>query len=231
MIYRTILLVSLLPCLNADNFFSVSAEDFLKKNELKQDFTVKQTDYLLIDAAIFHLINQKRELLGLKPLQHNVNLYQTSRKMQSVFEFRPFIQREKINARIRKELQKNSKSLGFNGQLFTAFALQTDGLKWEEKALFHYDENAASTTGFHLYQGKSNAKEKVEILPVSYLTSAQMILAAFSPEEQKVIFSDIYDACGIHLMWYYKTLNRRKIPQVKTLIILGGYATKGVKSN
>lgn len=229
MIRNTFLLLFLMSFQSAVDFFKLPTEEFLSKEIVHQSFDLNQTDYELMDATVFHLLNQKRTALGLPLLKHHTSLYQAGRKIQSEFEFRPFVQEDKTNARIRKSIEKDRWSLGFEGQLSTAFALQIDGLNWNSEQLFHYDEASPSHTGFHLFEGKSSSKEKIELPTYTYLECAKSIVNALSKEAQEAILSNIYEDCGIHVMWYYKTLNRRKIPQVKAVIILGGYATKGIK--
>lgn len=48
-----------------------------------------------------------------------------------------------------------------------------------------------------------------------------------SPNKKK-LYSKSYKWVGIQTMWYYKSINRKKIPQIKVVFILGGFQTAGM---
>ena len=88
-------------------------------------------------------------------------------------------------------------------------------------------------TEFHLFYGekpkkRDKDKSRLEIPHHSYLSFAKQLLSNLESDNKKNLYSKSYKWGGLHLQWYYKSINKNKIPQIKMIFILGGYQTAGM---
>jgi len=60
------------------------------------------------------------------------------------------------------------------------------------------------------------------------LSFAKQLLSNLESDNKKNLYSKSYKWGGLHLQWYYKSINKNKIPQIKMIFILGGYQTAGM---
>ena len=86
---------------------------------------------------------------------------------------------------------------------------------------------------FKLFYGKrpnKNTKNQTrkEIQPLSYFHFAKNILKKLESENKKQLYAKSYKWGGLHLQWYYKSFNKRKIPEIKMIFLLGGHQTAGM---
>lgn len=196
------------------------------------DLSVKDYNEHLLNTVVFDLINTQRVEKGLDSLVFEEALSTASRKFQSKFEFRRFTTPEKVEKKIDRTLHAETKKLGFKGGLVLPIAAQSNGIAYDEGQLYFFNKKDTETE-FHLFYGVKPKKKDVnqdrdEIPHHSYTSFAKDMLENLSASHKKKIFSKSYKWGGLHLQWYYKSMNKNRIPQMKMILVLGGYQTAGM---
>ncbi|MFT6747794.1 MAG: hypothetical protein ACJAZ2_002151 [Glaciecola sp.] len=195
--------------------------------------TFENTDHELLNSTVFQLINEERIKRKLDTLQFNSSLYQLARKKQSNLEFRTFKNAIKIQTKINKKLEIKAKNIGYKGVLVTSVASQHNALDYEKgKVFFHVKNDKTNKLGLY-YGTKKDLKNPTifvnKIPNYTYLQFATSLLKNLSSKQKKMLYSKSYTDIGLQLNWYYKSLHKRKIPQIKFVAILGGYVTAGMR--
>jgi hypothetical protein len=188
------------------------SSDYTKaKNE---KLSILSLDSEFLNQTVFRLINEKRRKKGVDTLEYSAELNNVCRKYQDELEFRRFKNTPSIERKINKQLSSRTKKSGFKEQDF--FIMKTE-----------------TKSEFKLFYGKrpsKNAKNKTrkEVQPLNYFHFAKNILRKLESENKKQLYAKSYNWGGLHLQWYYKSLNKRKIPEIKMIFLLGGHQTAGM---
>lgn len=197
-----------------------------------QSLSFKTYDAQLMNLTLAAYINEMREQKKLDSLQHSSPLQVSARYFQDLLEFKNFQNDEKHNAKINAKLLEQTKKNGFKGELVYSISGQSSALKYDGKSDFFYDK-LDEQTEFKLFYGtpalKKQGAELKAIEVLDYQQFAQQIFRELSSDQQKILLSKTYQFQGIHLQWNYKTLEKKMIPQIKYLIILGGFQTAGIR--
>ena len=210
-------------------FIGIGTTQVENTNQL---LSVRGFDEQVMSDLIFKLINEKRIKKGLEVLKHEAALSSVAKEFQSKLEFRRFKDPEKIERKIERRLAHRTRRLGFKGGLVLPIAGQGNAINYKKGEVFFYDKKETETE-FHLFYGnkpkkKDKDKIRVEIPHHSYLSFAQNFLKELESKNKKKLYSKSYKWGGLHLQWYYKSINKKKIPQMKMIFILGGYQTSGM---
>ena len=200
-----------------------------------QLLSVRSFDEKVMNDLIFQLVNEKRLKKGLEVLKHEPALSSAAKEYQSKFEFRRFKYPEKIERKIERKLYLKTRRLGFKGGLVLPIVGQGNAIDYKKGTDFFYDKKETDTE-FHLFYGdkprkKDKDKFRVSIPHHSYLSFAKNFLKELESKNKKKLYSKSYKWGGLHLQWYYKSINKKKIPQLKMIFILGGYQTSGMWDN
>lgn len=206
------------------NVFSSNSEEKL---------TLRTLNHYKLNHVLFGLINEKRTKKGLDTLEYKSSLCEVAIKYQDEFEFRRFKNTPSIERKINKSLYEKTKKAGFDGGLVLPVVGEFNALAYDGKQEFFLDKNNKSSE-FKLFYGKKPRKSEVnpvreEIEALDYFTFAKQVLKNLNSENKKQLYSKVYKWGGLHLQWHYKSLNKRKIPQIKMVFLLGGYATAGMR--
>ena len=199
------------------------------KNE---KLSILSLDSEFLNQTVFRLINEKRRKKGVDTLEYSAELNNVCRKYQDELEFRRFKNTPSIERKINKQLSSRTKKSGFKGSLVLPIAAQEKALDYDKKQDF-FIMKTDTKSEFKLFYGKrpgKNAKNKTrkEIQPLSYFHFAKNILRKLESENKKQLYAKSYNWGGLHLQWYYKSLNKRKIPEIKMIFLLGGRQTAGM---
>ena len=197
-----------------------------------QLLSVRSFDEQVMNNLIFRLVNEKRVKKGLEALEHEPALSSVAKQYQSKLEFRRFRYPEKIERKIERKLSFKTRRLGFKGGLVLPIVGQGNAIDYKKGADFFYDKKE-NDTEFHLFYGdkprkKDKDKFRAGIPHHSYLSFAKNFLKGLESKNKKKLYSKSYKWGGLHLQWYYKSINKKKIPQLKMIFILGGYQTSGM---
>lgn len=214
---------------NQDYF---NKEVYLKSAKTKK-LGVKTLNHTLLNETVFKLVNNKRRKKGLDALTYASALNKVSLKFQDKLELRRFANTSSIERKISRTLYNKTKSAGFDGGLVVPVVGEYEALDYDGKSEFFYNRNEKQSE-FKLFYGKKPRKSELnpsrtEIQALDYYSFAKKILKKIESENKKELYSKAYKWGGVHLQWYYKSLNKRKIPQIKMIFILGGYATAGMR--
>ena len=210
---------------------------FIKRNNFKyaktEKLSVKTLNNKLLNETVFQLVNLKRRKKGLDVLTFTSALNKVSLKFQDKLELRRFTNTSSIERKIGRTLYNKTKNAGFDGGLVVPVVGEYEALDYDGKSEFFYDKNEKQSE-FKLFYGKKPRKSepnpfREEIQALDYYSFGKKILKKLESENKKELYSKAYKWGGIHLQWYYKSLNKRKIPQIKMIFILGGYATAGMR--
>lgn len=197
-----------------------------------EKLTVKSLNHKLLNKTVFQLINEKRKKKGLDTLAFTTPLNEVAIKYQDELEFRRFKNTVSIERKINKSLYARTKKAGFDGGLVLPIVGEFNALDYDGKEFFLDKTNKDST--FKLFYGKKPRKSeknpvRTEIEALDYYSFAKKVLKELESENKKQLYSKVYKWGGLHLQWHYKSLNKRKIPQIKMVFLLGGYATAGMR--
>lgn len=202
------------------------------RSDNTERLSVKGFDEKKLNDLVFNLINKKRTKKGLPALEKEQALCTVAQQYQSKFEFRRFRHSEKVERKIERKLAEKTRKLGFKGGLVLPVVGQGNAIDYKKGKEFFYNKKDTDTE-FHLFYGlkprkKDVDKSRVEIPHHSYLSFAKALLLDMESKNKKKLYSKSYKWGGLHLQWYYKSINKNKIPQIKLIFILGGYQTAGM---
>jgi hypothetical protein len=199
-----------------------------------ESLVFESTDHALLNETVFRLINKERTNRKLDTLKFNAALHQLARKNQSVMEFRTFKNVVKIQTKINKKLSSKAKLAGYKGGLTASVVSQHNAINYEKgKVFFHVKNDKDNVLG--LYYGTKKDLKNPAITPprihtYTYEEFAASLLKNLTSKQKKILYSKSYQDLGLQLNWYYKSLHKRKIPQIKLVVILGGYMTAGMRN-
>ena len=205
---------------------------YLKSAKTKK-LSVKTLNHMLLNEIVFQLVNNKRRKKGLEALTYASELNKVSLKFQDKLELRRFTNTSSIERKISRTLYNKTKNAGFDGGLVVPVVGEYEALDYDGRSEFFYNRSEKKSE-FKLFYGKKPRKSELnpsrtEIQALDYYSFAKKILKKLESENKKELYSKVYKWGGLHLQWYYKSLNKRKIPQIKMIFILGGYATAGMR--
>lgn len=198
-----------------------------------EQLTVRRFDANLLNKTIFHLINEKRSKKGVDTLEYTEALNRVCKNYQEDYEFKNFRNSSSIERKIGRKVHEKTKKMGFEGGLILPVAAQSEALDYDGKKDFFLDRRNDESE-FHLFYGKKPRKSEVDpvrtpIAAHTYYVFAQQILDEMDSENRKQLYKKHYKWGGIHTQWYYKSLNKRRMPKIKMIFLLGGYATAGMR--
>lgn len=202
-------------------------------NNQTEKLTVLKLNTTLLNKIVFQLVNDKRRKKGLDTLEFNFSLNEVALNYQNEFEFRRFKNTTSVERKIKKSLNSKTKKAGFDGGLVLPILAECEALDYDRKTDYFLDRNNKDSE-FKLFYGKKPRKseknpERKSIEALNYFTFAKKLLKNLDSENKKQLYAKAYKWGGVNLQWYYKSLNKRKIPQIKMIFILGGYATYGMR--
>ena len=207
-----------------DPNYLIAKTEKLSVNNLKNE---------LLNTTFFRLVNDKRRKKGLDTLVYTTALNKVSFKFQDKLELRRFSNSSSIERKINRTLYNRTKNEGFDGGLVIPIVGEFEALDYDGKSEFYYNKEDKQSE-FKLFYGKRPKRSELnpsrkEIEVLDYYSFARTILKQLESENKKNLYSKAFKWGGLHLQWYYKSLNKRKIPQIKMIFILGGYATAGMR--
>jgi hypothetical protein len=198
----------------------------------KETLSVRGFDEQIMNSLVFELINEKRIENGVEVLKREEALSTVAKQYQSKFEFRRFKYPEKVERKIERKLALKTRKIGFKGGLVLPVVGQGNAIDYKKGETFFYDKKETETE-FHLFYGEKPRKKdkdisRVEIPHHTYLSFAKDFLENLESKNKKKLYSKSYKWGGLYFQWYYKSINKKKIPQMKMIFILGGYQTAGM---
>lgn len=198
-----------------------------------EKLSVNNLNNELLNITFFRLINDKRRKKGLDTLIYTIALNKVSFKFQDKLELRRFSNSSSVERKINRTLHYRTKNEGFDGGLVIPVVGEFEALDYDGKSEFYFNREDKKSE-FKLFYGKKPKRSELnptrkEIEALDYYSFARTILKQLESENKKNIYSKAFKWGGLHLQWYYKSLNKRKIPQIKMIFILGGYATAGMR--
>lgn len=198
-----------------------------------EKLSVRALNHSLLNKTVFKLVNAKRKKKGLDTLEYNNALNNVAIKYQDEFEFRRFKNTPSIERKINKTLYQRTRKAGFDGGLVLPVVGEYEALNYDGKTEYFLNKNDKKSE-FKLFYGKKPRKSekdpvRTKIEALDYESFAKKILKKLESDNKKQLYSKAYKWGGLHLQWYYKSLNKRKIPQIKMVFLLGGFATAGMR--
>lgn len=203
------------------------------KYDLSISLTFENTNHELLNYAVLLIINQERKKRGVSAVREHKGLSNIAKVFQSKLEFRSFVKPLKIASKINKNLLLETKKCGYKGGLAKAIAGQHNAVNYEKgKPFFHLKGDTKNKLGLYYGQKKGLKKENVKLNKINtytYREFAEEIVKNLTKNQKRTLFNSAYQEIGIQLNWYYKSLYKRKIPQIKMVAILGGYLTSDIR--
>lgn len=208
-------------------------QNALQATSSTEKITVRSFDHTLLNKTVFSLVNEKRIKKGLDTLEYTAALNDVAIKYQDELEFRRFKNTPSIERKINKSLYQRTRKAGFDGGLVLPVVGEYEALDYDGKKEFFLNKSN-NESEFKLFYGKKPRKSEANptrqpIEALNYDAFSKKILKKLESENRKQLYSKVYKWGGLHLQWYYKSLNKRKIPQIKMVFLLGGYATAGMR--
>lgn len=208
-------------------------DDFDIETAKSETLGVRTLNHTLLNKTIFFLVNKKRKKKGLEPLKYTSSLNQVAIKYQDDLEFKRFKNVGSVERKISKTVFKRTKKAGFDGGLVVPIVAECEVMDYDGKADFFVNKNAKDSE-FKLFYGKKPKKTEINpvreaVKPLSYYSLAKKLIKSLESENKKELYSKAYKWSGLHLQWYYKSLNKRRMPKIKMIILIGGYATAGMR--
>lgn len=218
-------------------FLSFQKGNVIDQNEVlstaSKELVYEQTDHELLNRTVFELINQERKLKKLPLLKRNEKLGTLAKSYQSTLEFKSFKNPLRIESKINKKLTEKAKKRGYKGGILQAVALQHNGINYEkDRPFFYRKDDQKNQLGMYYGSKKELKKNPDNLTPIpnyTYVGFAKALLSQLSKKQKKMLYSKSYEDLGIQLNWHYKSLHKRKIPQIKLVVLLGGYVTLGIR--
>ena len=210
-----------------------SADSSEKKSLYQSELVFETYNYELLNQVVFDLINQERTKKGLDSLKHNDALYQTAKLYQSKLEFKSFKNALKIESKVNRNLNSLIKKAGYSGALVVSIANEHQGINYEEGSEFFHKKNDQKNI-LGMYYGskkelKTNPNDLDTIPNYTYYEFATALLNNIEKHQKKILYSSAYKDIGLQLNWHYKSLHKRKIPQIKLIAVVGGFMTAGLR--
>ena len=232
------LALALLLCVSfttEHNYYDQSFEEFFASGVADKEFTLADTDAELLNAAVFHAVNEMRSQKGKLPFQYSPELQKLVNVYLSKVENKSFISGEAIGKKFAKSILKDAKEKGFKGTLVDLNAVQTQAIAYNNKTFFYNKKDVS--TDLHLFYGERPAKtdknQEREAIPFyTYKTFAENAVAQLLKlDEENKVTSKAYKFSACVLQWDYNSLYKSRIPQIKMLQIVGGFQTDLIKEN
>ena len=188
---------------------------------------------ILLQRTVLTLINNKRTAKGLDSLKNNIVLERSAKQFQSKLEFKGFQNSERIESKINRKLTDAVKKSGYSGALAVSIACQHQGINYKKGSEFFHKKNDQGNI-LGMYYGekkilKTDYSELDTIPNYTYYEFATALLDGLEKHQKKILFSSAYKDIGIQLSWHYKSLHKRKIPQIKLIAVVGGFMTAGLR--
>lgn len=226
-----IIFVALISIYASNPFFHKGLKT--STNNQPDKLTVLTFNTNLLNKIVFKLVNDKRKKKGLDTLKYTFALNEVALNYQNEFEFRRFKNTTSVERKIQKSLDSKTKKAGFDGGLVLPILAECEALDYTRKTDYFLDRNKKDSE-FKLYYGKKPRKNEVNpqrkpLEALNYHAFAKKLLKNLDSENKKQLYAKAYKWGGVNLQWHYKSLNKRKIPQIKMIFILGGYATSGMR--
>ncbi len=214
------------------DYFTQGSASFLASSLSDQVLSFKNTDRELLNATVFHLINQQRQQKKLDSLSFSAALFQVAKDFQNQLEFKTFNDPKKVDSKVNLKLEEYTKKAGFEGGLVMGISAQNKALNYDGKSEFFFDKTD-KTNEFPLYYGNLKQKKQgkdLTLIPVyTYREFAQNLIKNLPAESLKQLNNKAYQHIGVYLQWNYKSLEKNQIPQIKLLCIIGGFQTVGMR--
>ncbi len=212
-----------------DSYYTQSASSFFSSGIADKTLTLSSADPELLNATVFHTINQLREKKGKLPFEYSPELNKVAQSYLEKMEKRKFTNPEAIQSKYVKIILNDAKAQGFKGTLVNMNAQQYQAIDYNGKEFFYNRKD--STTQLKLFYGKMPVKnekhpERDSISCYTYKAFAEQIVdEMLKNDKQKVTLSKAYKFSSCVLQWDYSTLYKRKIPQIKLIQVAGGFQT------
>ena len=212
---------------------NITTDNFNIETAKTETLGVRTLNNTLLNKTILFLINKKRKKKGLEVLKYDSSLNQVSIKYQNDLEFKRFKNVGSVERKITRTLYIRTKKAGFNGGLVIPIAAECEAMDYDGKTEFFVNKNAKDSE-FKLFYGKKPKKSETNpmrevVKPLNYYSLAKKLIKSLDSENKKEFYSKAYKWGGMHLQWYYKSLNKRRMPKIKMVFLLGGYATAGIR--
>ena len=190
------------------------------KSNLNKTFNPYAVDTALVNTAVLWEINQLRKEKELLELQFSFPLYKTAFNYLKINSIRRFENKKKNKKKLSKSLTEICRLFGFKGRLINLNIDIAYAINYNGKEKFYYDANDTTTKSRLFYGDKKNKR----VIPnLTYQQVAKRIAKKFWNKLSK---SKIYDYAACFCQIERTTLFRKKIPQLKCLMLLGGYRLK-----
>ena len=217
----------------SSTYYSQSAQSFFALGIADKKLNVNTADPELLNATVFHAINQLREKKGRAPFEYSEELYKLTKEYMDKMEKKKFTDGEAIQKRYSKIILNDAKNKNFKGTLVNLNALEFQAVEYNDKEFFYNRKD--TTTSMHLFYGKMPVKgekksERDSIACHTYKSFADALVnELLKNDKQKITTSKAYRFSACVLQWDYSTLYKKKIPMIKFLQVAGGYQTDLIK--
>lgn len=185
-----------------------------------------------LNECLFHAINEYRLQKKKSVFSWSEPLTEVALHHQKTYEHKKFFSFERMFKKFSKNLLQLAQMKGYKGGLVTVSARGFNIIDYNNKPFFY--ERRDQVSDLHLFYGdRKKVKSDADKKPIPYYTFAKLsrsIVRQMIKSERKAKNMDkAYRDIGLYTMLDYKSLYRRGIPQIKVVIIYGGYQTDLLK--
>ena len=189
---------------------------------------IKNIDPDLLNAAVFFRLNKLRKRRRRAPVAFSPQLHILAYNYVTQKHRRKFANLRKNRKYFKKNLLKYTKSVNFKGRLADIAITREYALNYRRHHPFYYDYRETKN---YYYGKKPGTKDStVEKIPVPCYTynelADEIIMSLYRSSSNTTLRSGAYEYAGCFVQVDPGTLNRKKIPVVKVMIVFGGFRNR-----
>lgn len=212
--------------LKGSDSLSVQEPAYLDSEEANQIADPLTLDVNILNRCVFHAINEYREQKNKPTFTYSEELSNVALQFQKSYEHRKFTTFERMVKKFSRSSLDLTQKEGYKGTLVNVSASSFNVIDYNNKPFFY--ERRDTTSPLHLFYGDrkkvKNDEDKRPIPYYSYAALSRQVVKQMQKLEKKAKSMDkAYRDVGVYTMLDYKSLYRNGIPQVKVVILYGGF--------
>lgn len=204
-----------------------STDDYYSSGIGDQEFNVFEYDTQLLNAAIFFALNRERASGNKDLFKYDPNL-STAAFNYVLLKSRKRLEDTKANNdKLAKDFPGAGSLFSFYGKLQNFNIGVINAIRYKKGKAFFYNKKDENTL-LKLYYGDKKDKNK-EHPPLEFMNYNEFAVYLLHLIDKKNLRSKAYEYVGCYAMIDPATLNRRRIPQARVMIIYGGFRLKEIE--
>lgn len=209
--------------------YQLTWEEFFASGVADEELNPYSIDNNLLNQTVFYTINKYRAEKNRKTLSFNSSLYNVSKSYIQYYSYRRFANTHDYKKKVNKKLIVVTKKCNYKGSLAFANIAALPVINYKKGKNYHYDKEADGDLKL-FYKSKLTRKqieagEKAEPIPThTYAQFAESLLIEWKKGfNNKHTYAKTLESMACYVQVSEKTLGKKTIPQVKAMVVFGGY--------